>query len=69
MEKEKRKPGTYLEQEPEVGNTRSFPGLTCRCVIGEDRWCDEVLSFRQHFWPSFYPIEAQYSVYGASSPS
>jgi hypothetical protein len=30
---------------------------------------DELLSFRQQFWPSHYPIEARYNVYGASAPS
>lgn len=30
---------------------------------------DEVLSFRQQFWPSHYPIEARYYVYGAKEPS
>ncbi len=30
---------------------------------------DELLSFRQQFWPSHYPIEARYYVYGASAPS
>ncbi len=30
---------------------------------------DELLSFRQYFWPSRYPIEARYYVYGASAPS
>ena len=27
---------------------------------------DELLSFRQAFWPSHYPIEARYYVYGVS---
>ncbi len=30
---------------------------------------DELLSFRQHFWPSQFPIEARYYEYGASGPS
>ena len=29
---------------------------------------DELLSFRQQFWPSHYPIEARHYVYGASAP-
>ena len=29
---------------------------------------DELLSFRQHFWPSNYPIEARYYAYGAVGP-
>ena len=30
---------------------------------------DELLSFRQQFWPSHYPIEARYYEYGAIAPS
>jgi hypothetical protein len=30
---------------------------------------DEVLSFRQQFWPSHYPIEARYYEYGSVAPS
>jgi hypothetical protein len=30
---------------------------------------DELLSFRKHFWPSHFPIEARYHEYGASRPS
>jgi hypothetical protein len=30
---------------------------------------DELLSFRTHFWPSHFPIEAWYYEYGASGPS
>ncbi len=30
---------------------------------------DELLSFRTHFWPSHYPIEARYYEYRASAPS
>ena len=30
---------------------------------------DELLSFRQQFWPSHYPIEARYYLYGASATS
>ncbi len=29
---------------------------------------DELLSFRTHFWPSRYPIEARYYEYNASWP-
>ena len=31
--------------------------------------CDELLSFRAHFWPGHYPIEARYYEYRASAPS
>ena len=30
---------------------------------------NELLSFRKHFWPSHFPIEARYYEYGASGPS
>jgi hypothetical protein len=30
---------------------------------------DELLSFREHFWPSHFPIEARYYEYRASGPS
>jgi hypothetical protein len=30
---------------------------------------EELLSFRQHFWPSHYPIEARYYEYGSVAPS
>jgi hypothetical protein len=30
---------------------------------------DELLSFRQQFWPSHYPVEARYYVYGSTAPS
>jgi hypothetical protein len=30
---------------------------------------DDLLSFRTHFWPSQFPIEARYYEYGASGPS
>jgi hypothetical protein len=30
---------------------------------------DELLSFRQHFWPILYPIEARYYEFGTVAPS
>lgn len=30
---------------------------------------DELLSFREYFWPSHFPIEARYYEYRASGPS
>jgi hypothetical protein len=30
---------------------------------------DELLSFRTHFWPSHFPIEARYYEYKATGPS
>src|SRR6516162_1060439 len=65
-----RKAGTCHEQEPRDRRDSLISRLyTLICGRRKSMVRDELLSFRQQFWPSHYPIEARYNVYGASAPS